>query len=513
MTVSKTPNIRFAKNSSGLRFETVVPKEVIELAEKIKDADCTLTFGTLITPAENLQATNGILSIDALGNANIEGTKYLRIVAKEGKEQNADGSVTIRASMVNLKTENYDREFAACGFISLISGGERIYLYSDATIQSAKASAEALKTNTSLEAARITILENYVNGILNHDPNAISSGGEAPLEELSAKIVGKTDSTFRTIGRTYTRSNGLACDFAATGIEFTALCEGEIYLNLKSTGQAYLTVYIDGERFEERISVTASTSWVRVAYGIERGEHTIMIVNQSQFNMATLILNEVRISGTFKDKPAEKELFFEFYGDSILNGSNVYLGGTSAKTSDATYGFGWIASRILDADCSIMGHGGLGLVASKNSYNMVDLYDLCGSAKLSGVPKYDFARTPDAVIIELGVNDNVNGGLSSNPAPFIAGVKKFVGDLSAKYGADVPIIWLYNYHSDDFHKYTFEALDAIEAAGDKNIYRCELPSDCCYTGAGDTDKYHPDQAGAKKLGEALATYIKDNILK
>lgn len=541
MSISKAENIRFASNSSGLRFETTIPANLVAIAEAAKDEGTDLEFGTLITPAENLNATNGIMDASILGTADIEGTKYLRINAENGKVDNPDGSVTIRASLVNIKPENYEKAFAAAGYITLIVDEERLYIYSDMTSQSAKSSAYKALADISAEAneeytyavssyykaegesytlteasayskypsARRKILENYVNGVLNHDPS-MSSGGEAPLTELSKEVLSNTGSIFRTLGRTYSRNNGLACDFACTGIEFTAYCEGEIYLHINATAQAYLTVYIDGERFEERISVTPAKPWVRVAYNIPRGEHTIMIVNQSQFNMATLVLNQIKISGEFKDKPADRELFIEFYGDSILNGSNVFLGGTSAKTSDATYGFGWIAAQHLGADASIMGHGGLGLVASKNSYNMVDLYDLCGSAKLSGVPKYDFARIPDAVVIELGVNDYVNGGLASDPDTYAAGVKKFIGDLRAKYGEDTPIVWLYGYRDDekDFWATTKEALDSIKAAGDDNIHYCKV-SKAYLTKAEGGDGYHPNEKMAQTFGKEVADFLKE----
>ena len=540
ISASDQINIRFANNSSGLRFETLISAEVIALAEALKDADSEISYGTVITPAENLAAANGIIDMSVLENIDANGTKYIRVKAKDGKIDNADGSVTVRASLVNIKAENYGREFAAAGYLSIMSGGKRIYLYSNAVKQNVKDAAYTALADVSenengdysfpvtsyykstdngfeltegaafskYAPARVAILNNYVSGVLNHDPNS-TANGEPPLADQTKQIIGNTYATFRTLGRTYTRNSGLACDFACTGIEFTALCEGEIFLNLNSTAQAYLTVYIDGERFDERISVSAGTNWVRVAYGIERGEHTVMIVNQSQFNMATLILNAVKISGEFKEKPADRELFFEFYGDSILNGSNVFLGGTSAKTSDATYAFGWIASQHLDADCSIMGHGGLGLVASKNSYNMVDLYDLCGSATLSGVPKYDFARKPDAVVIELGVNDYANGGLSGKPETYAAGVKKFIGDLRAKYGEDVPIVWIYGYRDDakDFWATTKTTLDGIIAAGDNNIHYCKV-SKAYLTSAQGGDGWHPNVKMAETFGKEVADFLK-----
>ena len=81
--------------------------------------------------------------------------------------------------------------------------------------------------------------------------------------------------------------------------------------------------------------------------------------------------------------------------------------------------------------------------------------------------------------------------------------------MRAKYGNDVAIVWLYGYSTDD---YSATAMEALKALDDANIYYCQMPSDCCYTGAGDTDKYHPDEAGAIRMAEALTSFIKTEVL-
>ena len=338
---------------------------------------------------------------------------------------------------------------------------------------------------------------------------------EAPveLEDQTVSILENTSTAFRTIGRTYGRNGGLACDFACTGVEFKALCEGDIYLNIETTAEAYLTVYIDGERSEDRVKVLPATPLVRIARGVEYGEHTIMIVNESQFTMATLVMRDIRITGQLMEKPADRELFIEFYGDSILTGSNVYLGGTSAATSDATRAFGWVAAQELNADCNIVGHGGLGLVKGSANYGMLNIYDLCGSNKLKDVPKYDFARIPDVVVVELGVNDYANGGLASTPDVFATGVETFIGNLRGKYGKDVPIVWVYGYRDDeqDFWATTKAALDGLKADGDNNIHYCEVSVAYVPKSQGG-DGWHPNVKMAKTFGGEVAEFI-ESILK
>ncbi len=342
---------------------------------------------------------------------------------------------------------------------------------------------------------------------LSEAPTEPPTEPEIELTQQTLNILDNTDNVFRTIGRTYGRGTALACDFACTGIEFTALCEGNVFLNVQGTAQAYLTVYIDGERSDSRISVNENTALAKIASDLERGEHTIMVVNQSQFTMATLVMNEVRITGEFKEKPADREKFIEFYGDSILNGSNVFLGGTSAATSDATQAFGWLAAQELGADCNIVGHGGLGLVKGSANYGMLDIYDLCGSNKLKNVPKYDFARKPDAVVVELGVNDYANGGLNATPDVFAAGVETFIGNLREKYGTDVPIVWIYGYRDDelDFWATTKATLDGLN---DSNIHYCKVSVAYVPKNQGG-DGWHPNVKMAKNLGSEVAAFLAD----
>lgn len=331
------------------------------------------------------------------------------------------------------------------------------------------------------------------------------------LERQTVKIFDNTETYFRTIGRTYQRDNGLACDNSCTGIEFTALCEGNIYLNVTASAQAFLTVYIDGERSEERVSVNPNLPLVTIAEDLEQGEHTIMVVSQTQFALATMVMHDVVLTGELLDKPADRDLFIEFYGDSTLHGSNVYKGGTSAVSSDSTNAFGWIAAQQLGADCTLIGRGGLGLVKSNGfSYSMMDLYDLCGGINIKNVPKYDFARQPDVVVLKLGANDYRNADLVADPSKFADGVKQFIGIIREKYGAEVPIVWVYgnNDNGMDFWNVTEATMESLKAAGDTELYACKVSVSYCPKSEGG-DGLHPDVKRAKVMGQEVADFLSE----
>ena len=229
--------------------------------------------------------------------------------------------------------------------------------------------------------------------------------------------------------------------------------------------------------------------------------------------MATMVMLEVRLTGVFLEKPSDRKRFIEFYGDSTLHGSNVFLGGTSAHTSDATSAFGWIAAQQLQADCNLIGHGGLGLVKSSICYSMLDLYKLCGSIKLENVPQYDFARIPDAVVIKLGTNDYVNGGLSATPEVYAEGVVKFIGILRSIYGSAVPIVWIYGHRDDalDFWSTTKATLDTLKHAGDDNIHFCKVSVAYVPKNQGG-DNWHPNVTMSRIMGGEVADFL-EKILK
>ena len=184
----------------------------------------------------------------------------------------------------------------------------------------------------------------------------------------------------------------------------------------------------------------------------------------------------------------------------------------NVHNSDGTKAFGWLTAEALGADASIIGRGGMAILSKSNNsdYNMMMLYELNGAYEAGDATRYDFARKPDVVVVELGINDYVKGECQGNPDKFKTAVTDFVAALRTKYGNDVAIVWLCGYSTDD---YSATAMEALNALNDANIYYCQMPSDCCYTGAGDTDKYHPDEAGAVRMAEALTTFIRTNVLK
>ena len=345
------------------------------------------------------------------------------------------------------------------------------------------------------------------NGL--EEPAELSTVCLNVAENLSSSDQSKK--VFRTRNRTFVRNNGLACDLTCSGIAFNVLCKGEMRVKFTTDADVYFTVYIDGVRRQERLLVEKEKSgtFIAVAQFDSYGAREIAIIKQSQYPMALCEINEVEILGSFGQRPAQSERFLEFYGDSVLNGSNIYTGGTSVKTSDGTLAFGYLAALSLQADCNIVGRGGMGLYPKDTSTEgMNEIWDRCGTARGNGSPYYDFGRMPDAVVVELGNNDCLSDSYTDER--YTQSIKEMVLNLRSVYGEDVKIIWCYGYLSLVNAKWGVakKALDGLNENG--SILYCPLPN-CALSKEDGGDGYHPNVEMSADIAAALAEFIGENI--
>ena len=539
--ISTETSVRLRKDSNGIRFTAKASAELIaELkASKAAGKITEYSFGMLICKAEDLVGID--FTAEALTAA---GRIFADKTARHGLKTNErTGDVTFTTALVNLKTEHYDVPFTATAYVEYVVDGtekHRIYATGETPVQSAKEMAYEQLAEVSptkkrsfpnpvssyyakegdvyvkkegaaysfYSKAQQTVFENYLSGVLNHDPNFYR-----PLSPKTVPIAAHMKDIFRSVGRTYEGSNGvLSCDLTCSGIRFNTFCEGNVTVKLTNNGSTgYFTVYVDGVRQPTRYSAKAGTSTLTIATGLQRGEHEIMLVKQGQFVMNTVDLIEVSVVGEFLAIPEEKELFIEFYGDSILNGSNVLLQpgkGTSPETSDGTSAFGWLTAERLNADCSIVGVGGLGVVKSGiPQYNIDVLHDVCGHPDHSGVPTYKFTRIPDVVVIELGVNDEARG---ADMVVYKQKARAFILKLREVYGEDVPIIWLHGYHDKNFWGPTQDVINEL-GGEDANIFVCKTEQTYIPASRGG-DGWHPDEEGSLLMAKKLAKTI-NKILK
>ena len=343
---------------------------------------------------------------------------------------------------------------------------------------------------------------------------------EKPLTETVLNVAEHTSDVFRQLGRTYVKDNVLNIDFACGGIEFAAECEGIVKVQINSANRTHFTIYVDGVRSDLRPQVNGSNSgsYLIIAKDLPRGVHTFRIISQTQFIWSYGSIGKVNIKGNFLPKPADRPLYLEFYGDSILNGSNVLLQGGGNAGSDATQAFGFVTAEMMNADMSLIGCSSLGLTKNSRSFVMKDIWNYAGARYsafntskdehlLPGIPEWDFSRIPSAVIIEQGAND----GSNASTAAFENAVKEMVDNLRSKYGTDVPIVFPVGYCKGDFNTYLPKIVETLGGENAK-LYVCQL-SNASVSKADGGDGTHPGIESSKKMAEELSAYLKGILNK
>ncbi len=153
--------VRYVTGSTGLRFVSSVSKATIEYLTGIADAG-SITYGTVIAPRDYADSVS-IFTAELLTRA---GKKYLDIPAVNGITENADGSLTLRAAIVNLKKENISREFAGVAYVQYTVNGVICRMYAsyqpDLNARSAEQVARlALTSGNAFTSTQTEVLKSY----------------------------------------------------------------------------------------------------------------------------------------------------------------------------------------------------------------------------------------------------------------------------------------------------------------------------------------------------------------
>ncbi len=153
--------VRF-DNPTGLRFKTQITGW-----QKMVNDGYTLEAGTLIMPKDLLDATGKGFTIDALGAENA-GSTYLDV--KQTKwavdpTESVDAIGEMQAAIVNIKTGNYGRTFAARGYVKATKDGVTEYIYSDTiTYRSVREVADAALADEECDTKYSEVLQEILRG-------------------------------------------------------------------------------------------------------------------------------------------------------------------------------------------------------------------------------------------------------------------------------------------------------------------------------------------------------------
>jgi len=339
------------------------------------------------------------------------------------------------------------------------------------------------------------------------------------LDEYATSIKDAKD-YIKTQGRNQLKDGALWLDFSASGIEFSANCEGKVSLNLNvkslkqtdSYGGLYFTVIVDGvkkDRAQCHITSTGNVELV-LAENLPAGNHTFEVYRQTEHRGAEVGISSIVMNGSFNEKPADNRLYIEFIGDSISTGFGA-LGtssdsdGGSPKWQDATAAYPYLVAKALGADFSDVAYSGIGAKYGWQDPNMLNFYPY-QRWQYDRTTQYNFnARQPDVVVIALGTNDismETEKGVTLEQR--LAGYQELLDMVRAK-NPNSKIVWIYGMMTDEDNA-RIPAIIEENGGAAAGLYSLELVTNTA--GAG----WHPSAAGQQKFADDLVAFLNSDVL-
>lgn len=346
---------------------------------------------------------------------------------------------------------------------------------------------------------------------------------KSSLQDLSENCI--------VMGRSAADGSGITMDDTAAGILFRARCSGTVTVEITarmtdSTFAAYnflyFTVFVDGERQEERLKISGTTRkpqafTLTLAENLPKGDHTFEFYRQTESQKGLVTLEAVTLDGTFL-KPPEKKLRMEFIGDSITAGygnlSAAEPNAGSPDIEDGTQSYAFLTARELNAAHSILAMEGHGLVGGwGREYNVPKTYPYTSWYRdHTEAGLYGFEDPADVVVVNLGTNDwatrtQAQYGNNITTLDFKNAVKSFSETIRAK-NPDAKIVWAYGMMVSGTSGYNTAIVEAVAGMGGEKsgLYTVALPFG--NHGAGG----HPDIAEQQAAADTLTAFLKERVL-
>ena len=359
-----------------------------------------------------------------------------------------------------------------------------------------------------------TVADAAVNGASDH--KAVFADIQF-LDEFATPIKDAKD-YIKTQGRTTLKDGAMWLDYSASGVEFSAYCEGKVALNLNvksiknndaTYGGIYFTVIVDGvtvDRAQCRITSTGTVELV-LADNLPAGNHTFEVYRQTEHRGAEVGISSIVMNGSFNDKPEDNRLYIEFIGDSISTGYGA-LGEAGADSADsplwqdATVAYPYLTAKALGADFSDVCYSGLGCkYGYSGSLSMQTVYQ-AQRYQYDQVTKYDFTkRQPDVVVIALGTNDIAN---QTDASLRQAGYQEMLDLVRAK-NPDAKIVWIVGMMKEDDNAMIAQLIEDNGGAA-AGLFCKALTKNTA--GAG----WHPSAAGQQKFADDLVAFLNSDVL-
>jgi len=324
-----------------------------------------------------------------------------------------------------------------------------------------------------------------------------------PVYEAMEIVLKDHPDKVKTIGRTLLRDDGLYCDLPGSGIEFIVNCQGDVTLTYNcATTRGLCRAFVDGEE-SKRPSFLKGTGTMVIAENLAPGEHTIRVlweldILKTGHAWSIQSIGCTAVADSFR-ATEDKDLLIEFVGDSITSGYGVLSDRDYNVPYDsvhsATHSYAYLTAQLLDADCSQVSRGAMGLYRPVEGKVGMDLY-LSYNCYDPSAPDYDFARPADIVVLAWGTND------SSCPSSqeYRRLLTEMVNTVREKNGEDVQIVIIWGMMS---LKWGAEMKLTADELGCHSIQLSR-------NNAG--GERHPDAAGMALNAQELSKFLREEVI-
>ncbi len=350
---------------------------------------------------------------------------------------------------------------------------------------------------------------------------------EAPTEP---KTYIPTKENVKLLGRAFYDDfdEELICAYSGTGCEFT-FTGTSVKFNLKGDSAAKANnednaaryaIYVDGERTQD-LMLDEYTKTITAFESESETTAVISLVKLSETANSTIAIKSIDVEGTILPT-AEKDLYIEFVGDSITCGYGVDDENRnhhfSTSTEDCTKAYAYKTSEKLDADYSLVSISGYGIISgytgdpNKKSANQImpKYYDTIGYSYTRGVAGilWDFNRQPDAIVINLGTNDESYCKTDKDKqAEFTAEYVNFLKQVREK-NPDAKILCVLGVMGNGLYKCVEEAVTTYSSeTGDTSVYAMQLATQDQADGI--AADWHPTEKTHEKTATTVADKLKE----
>lgn len=300
------------------------------------------------------------------------------------------------------------------------------------------------------------------NNIISLDTISFSSEMGIPLQESKSILANELKNEISINGRSLSKDGAIPFDWSASGFEFVLSGGGDVKATINTVGGANLVVEID--KVATHVTCANGLSNVKLASGLSATPHTIRVIKSSEAvgSLAELTKLTIAKDSTISKVP-QKQMKFEFIGDSITCGNQIDFAGTE----DAYMAYPRILSDAYNADMNCISVSGRGLMAGWNSESN---WALSRENELNTVyNKTSFARdnsgtydhssyVPDVLVINVGNND-LGPSTGVKIEEFTTEVKRFHKEVRG-YFPNAQVLWLYGAYVNRLYETEFQ--DAID---------------------------------------------------